>query len=108
MWPRSAIAINPANWRTDAAPATFATEHSPFISLDRHRKEPRVATLDPVPNLVVAEGCTATDCLIPASGREGNYHSREIWLYRDSIRENMPLRDRLHARKTGNPQTGKA
>lgn len=46
-------------------------------------------------------GTTATDYLIPAIGREGNYLSREIWLYRDSIRGNMALRARLHARKTG-------
>lgn len=99
MWPRSAVAINPANWRTDAAPAAFATEPSPFLPLDRQRKEPISAALDPASNLVLVEGYTADDYLIPAIGREGCYHSREIWLYRDSIRENMALRARLHARR---------
>lgn len=92
MWPRSAFAINPANWRNDATPATFSTEPSPMVSLDCQRKETLVATLDPASNLVIVEGYTATDYLIPVIGREGNYHSREIWLYRDSIRENMALR----------------
>ena len=99
MWPRSAVAINPANWRTDSAPAAFATEPSPFVPLDRQRKEPLSAALDPASNLVLVEGYTADDYLIPAIGREGCYHSREIWLYRDSIRENMALRARLHARR---------
>jgi hypothetical protein len=94
LWPRSAAAINPANWRCDATPARFATEPSPFIPLDRQRKEPLVATLDPASNLVVVEGYTARDYVIPVIGREGNYHAREIWLYRDSIRENMALRVR--------------
>lgn len=76
--------------------------------LDRQRKEPLVATLDPVSNLVVVEGCSATDYLIPAIGREGNYHSREIWFYRDSMHENMVFRARLHARKTGTPRNEKA
>ena len=31
-------------------------------------------------------------------GVEGNYHTREIWLYRDQLRENMALRAN---RKTG-------
>jgi len=25
-------------------------------------------------------------------GKQGNYHSREIWLYREQLRENMTLR----------------
>lgn len=99
MWPRSAVAINPANWRTDATPAAFATEPSPFVPLGQQRKEPLVAALDPASNLVLVSGYTAGDYLIPAIGREGCYHSREIWLYRDSIRENMALRARLHARR---------
>ena len=34
----------------------------------------------------------ATDYIIPLIGKEGCYHSREIWLYRDQLRDNIALR----------------
>ena len=92
IWPRSAIAINPVNWRTDGLPATLTTEPSPITPLNRQQKDNLTVTLDTVSNLLLVEGYTATDYVIPLIGKEGNYHSREIWLYRDQLRENMQLR----------------
>ena len=58
----SAMAINPVNWRTDDTPATLTTEPS------------------------------GTDYVLPLIGKEGCYHSREVWLYREQLRLNMALR----------------
>jgi hypothetical protein len=30
--------------------------------------------------------------MLPLLGIEGNYHTREIWLYRQQLRKNMELR----------------
>ena len=92
IWPRSALCINPVNWRTDSEPATLVTEPSPFIPLDQQQKDSLTVTLDPSSNLLLVDGYTATDYIVPLIGREGNYHSREIWLYRDQLRENMQRR----------------
>jgi hypothetical protein len=40
----------------------------------------------------MVEGYTAQDYMLPLLGIEGNYHTREIWLYRQQLRENMELR----------------
>ena len=32
------------------------------------------------------------DYILPLIGKEGNYHSREIWLYRDHLRDNIAQR----------------
>ena len=37
-------------------------------------------------------GNLVADYILPLIGKEGNYHSREIWLYRDQLRENMQQR----------------
>ena len=92
IWPRSAVAINPVNWRIDAEPAVFATEPSPFIPLSKQRKDPLTVRLDPGSNLLLVDGYSRTDYVLPVIGKEGNYHALEIWLYRDHLRENLQAR----------------
>ena len=92
MWPRSALAINPVNWCTDTTPATFLTEPSPLLPVNEQTPDTITVRLDPVSNLLLVSGYTATDYVIPLIGKEGNYHSREIWLYRHQLRENMQQR----------------
>lgn len=92
LWPRSAMCINPVNWRTDAQSATLDTEPSPLVPVDQQQKDHLTVTLDSASNLLFVDGYTATDYILPLIGKEGNYHSREIWLYRDQLRENMQLR----------------
>ena len=48
--------------------------------------------IDKPSGLLIVKGFTAQDYLLPLIGVEGNYHTREIWLYRDQLRENMALR----------------
>ncbi len=91
-WEHSAVAINPVNWRTDATPATLITEPSPLIPLDQQRKDTLTVTLDPATGLLLVDGYTGTDYILPLIGKEGNYHSREIWLYRDHLRDNIARR----------------
>ena len=59
-------------------------EASQWYTIDRHGEA--------ASNLLLVDGYTATDYVLPLIGKEGNYHSREIWLYRDQLRENMQLR----------------
>ncbi len=91
-WTRSAVAINPVNWRTDATPATLITEPSPLIPLSQQHRDTLTVTLDPASGLLLVDGYTGTDYILPLIGKEGNYHSREIWLYRDCLRDNIALR----------------
>jgi pimeloyl-ACP methyl ester carboxylesterase len=92
MWPRSAACINPVNWHTDATPATLITEPSPHIPVGKQQPDTLTITMDPVSNLVLVDGFTATDYILPLIGKDGNYHSREIWLYREQLKENMAER----------------
>ncbi len=92
IFPRSTVCINPVNWRTDATPANLVTEQSPFIPLNQQKKDNLTVTLDTVSNLLLVDGFSATDYVLPLIGKEGNYHSREIWLYRDQLRKNMQVR----------------
>lgn len=92
IWSRSAFAINPANWRTDTEPASFSTEPSPLVALDRQIPEKLSVQLDTASNLLLVDGYTATDYMVPLIGREGSYHSREVWLYRDQLRRNIQTR----------------
>ena len=92
LWPRSPVAINPANWHTDSQEATIITEPSPLVPIDQQQKDTLRVHLDTASNLVFVGGYTAKDYVLPLIGKEGNYHSREIWLYRDQLRENMELR----------------
>ena len=93
------VAINPVNWRTDATPVTFMTEPTPLLPVDQQQKDTLTVHLDQVSHLLFVEGYTATDYVLPLYGMEGNYHTREIWLYRDQLRENMALRAAAFLRK---------
>ena len=95
-WTRSAVAINPVNWRTDATPATLITEPSPLIPLEKQRRDTLTVTLHPSSGLLLVDGYTGTDYILPLIGKEGNYHSREIWLYRDHLRDNIARRTARH------------
>lgn len=86
------VAINPVNWRTDATPVTFMTEPTPLLPVDQQQKDTLTVHLDQTSHLLFVEGYTATDYVLPLFGMEGNYHTREIWLYRDQLRDNMALR----------------
>lgn len=77
------IAINPVNWHTDATPATLVSP----ISTDTV-----TVTLDTSSLLLQVQGYTPTDYVLPLIGREGNYHSLEISLYRHCLRHNIALR----------------
>lgn len=77
------MAINPVNWRTDATPATLISPISP---------DTVTVTLDTNTLLLTVEGYSPTNYVLPLIGREGNYHSLEISLYRDCLRRNVALR----------------
>ena len=91
-WEKSRVAINPVNWRTDSVPATLITEPSPLQPVAEQKKDTMSIRLDMATGLLIVEGFTAQDYVLPLIGREGNYHTREIWLYRDQLRENIALR----------------
>ena len=89
---KSLVAINPVNWRTGSAVAEFATEPTPWKPVTEQIKDKLTVHLDPTTNLLFVSGYTASDYVMPLIGQEGNYHSREIWLYRQHLRENMAHR----------------
>lgn len=91
-WTKSSVAINPVNWRTDSISATLITEPSPLLPVAEQKKDTMNVHLDMASGLLIVEGFTAQDHVLPLLGVEGNYHTREIWLYRDQLRENMTLR----------------
>ncbi len=92
LWPRSAIAINPVNWQTDATPAVLVTEPTPLLPVVSQQKDTLSVHLDSATNLLFVDGYRADDYMLPLIGKEGNYHSREIWLYRHQLRANMSRR----------------
>ena len=92
LWPRSAVAINPVNWRTDSQEAMLITEPTPLQPVATQQKDTLAVHLDTASNLLFVSGYSATDYVLPLIGKEGNYHSREIWLYRHQLRENIQLR----------------
>ena len=92
LWPRSAVAINPVNWRTDSQEAMLITEPTPLQPVATQQKDTLAVHLDTASNLLFVSGYSATDYVLPLIGKEGNYHSREIWLYRDQLRENIQQR----------------
>ena len=92
LWPRSAVAINPVNWRTDSQEATLITEPTPLQPVAAQQKDTLAVHLDTASNLLFVNGYSVTDYVLPLIGKEGNYHSREIWLYRDQLRENIQQR----------------
>ena len=77
------VAITPVNWRTDDTPATLVSPLSP---------DTLTVTLDTVSRLLLVDGYSRTDYILPLIGREGNYHCLEISLYADCLRRNMALR----------------
>lgn len=91
-WTKSSMAINPVNWRTDSMSATLITEPSPLVPVTEQKKDTMTVHLDTASGLLIVVGFTAKDYILPLLGTEGNYHTREIWLYRDQLRENMTLR----------------
>lgn len=91
-WKKSRVAINPVNWRTDSVPALLITEPSPLLPVAEQKKDTMSIRLDVPTGLLIVTGFTGQDYVLPMIGREGNYHTREIWLYRDQLRENMALR----------------
>ena len=91
-WNKNSIAINPVNWRTDSLSATLITEPSPLLPVAEQKKDTITIRLDTSSGLLIVEGYTAQDYMLPLIGVEGNYHTREIWLYRDHIRANIALR----------------
>lgn len=90
----NAVAINPVNWCTDATPATLVTVPSPAIPEAEQQVDTLTVRLDPSTRLLLVDGFTGTDYVLPLIGKEGNYHSREIWLYRKQLRENIARRTR--------------
>ena len=91
-WTKSSISINPVNWRTDSTRATLITEPSPLLPVSGQKKDTMTVHLDEASGLLIVDDYTAKDYMLPLLGVEGNYHTREIWLYRDQLRENMTLR----------------
>lgn len=92
IWGKSVVAINPLNWKTDETPAQLITEPSPLLPVNEQQKDTMTVHLDTASSLLFVEGYDCNDYMMPLIGKEGNYHSREIWLYRDYLRENMTLR----------------
>ncbi|MCR5130486.1 MAG: DUF3089 domain-containing protein [Prevotella sp.] len=92
LFAKSAFAINPVGWTTDETPGLLITEPSPLIPVSEQKKDTITVHLDKASQLLFVEGYSADDYVLPIIGKEGNYHSREIWLYRDLLKENIALR----------------
>ena len=88
----NAIAINPVNWRTDGQPAQLVTEPTPLRPINQQQCDTLTVRLDTATRLLLVDGYSATDYVLPLIGKEGCYHSREIWLYRQQLRDNIALR----------------
>ncbi len=82
---KTAIGINPVNWRTDATPTTFVYDYN-------DANDTLTATLDTVSHLTVIEGYDGPCPMLPFVGKEGNYHGLEIPLYYRSLKQNIALR----------------
>ena len=81
---------------------TLITEPSPLLPVDKQKKDTMTVRLDTITGLLLVEGLTATDYVLPLIGKEGNYHSREIWFYREQLRKNMELRARQFITRKSN------
>ncbi|MBR5685336.1 MAG: DUF3089 domain-containing protein [Muribaculaceae bacterium] len=86
----SDVVINPVNWRTDATPATLITMPSPHMS--QQYEDTLTVHIDESSGLLYVDGYTGTGYILPLIGKAGCYHSREIWLYRDQLRDNIANR----------------
>ncbi len=89
------IAINPTNWRTDATPATLISPISP---------DTLTITLDTTSKLLIVNGYSPNDYMLPLIGRQGNYHRLEISLYRNVLRHNIALRANTFVKTKNNVQ----
>ena len=100
------VAINPVNWRTDSLEASFTTEPTPLLPIDRQQRQKLSVRLDASSRLLIVKGYQSDDYLLPLIGKTGNYHSREIWLYRRQLEENIALRtERYFTQKAGTKAT---
>ena len=100
-WTNSRLAINPVNWRIDETPATLITEPSPLLPVAEQKKDTMNVHLNTKSGFLIVEGFTAQDYILPLLDVEGNYHTREIWLYRHQLRENMALRAKTYSLNHG-------
>ena len=88
MFDHSAVCINPVSWTIAPTPATLITE----TTFNATRKDTLTVRIDTATGLLCVDGVTAHDYILPLIGKEGNYHSREIWFYRDCLKANMEAR----------------
>ena len=86
------LAINPVNWRTDGEMASLITVPSPLKPVHEQSKDSMTVRLDTASNLLLVSGYSATDYVLPLIGNQTSYHTREIWLYRDQLKENIQCR----------------
>ena len=86
------LAFNPVNWRTDGEMASLITEPSPMKPVHEQEKDTMTVQLDTASNLLLVSGYSATDYVLPLIGSQTSYHTREIWLYRDQLKENIQQR----------------
>ena len=100
IFKRSAIAINPVIWTTDTTPATLITVPSPKRKGIKQKKDTLNIHLDKASNLLFVDGYTGTDYILPLIGKEGNYHSKEVWLYREQLRKNIKLRTKTFLKQS--------
>ena len=77
------MAINPVNWRTDTTPA---------LLVDPRYGDTLTVTLDTTSLLLLIDGYTRNDYMLPLIGCVGNYHCLEISLFSDCLRRNIALR----------------
>lgn len=92
----NAVAINPVNWCTDDTPSTLISVPSPMIREADQKADTLTVHLDPATRLLLVDGYTGNDYVLPLIGKDGNYHSREIWLYRRQLCENIANRTRTY------------
>ena len=88
MFDHSAVCINPVSWTIAPTHATLITE----TTFNATTKDTLTVRIDTASGLLCVDGVTALDYILPLIGNEGNYHSREIWFYRDSLKANMEAR----------------
>ena len=77
------MSINPVNWHTDTTPA---------LLVDPRYGDTLTVTLDTTSLLLLIDGYTRDDYMLPLIGCEGNYHCLEISLFCDLLRRNIALR----------------
>lgn len=101
IFKRSSVFINPVNWHTDTTSATLLTVPSPFKSEEEQQTDTLKINLDPESGLLIVNGFSDDNYITPLIGKEGNYHSREIWLYRQPLKDNIALRTHTFLNKIG-------